>query len=63
MADDEGMIDVEKVLGIADTFLDDVEAFDEQAVEGVKQMIAGGLKLADSLADGSIVDKAIDVDG
>lgn len=63
MADDEGMVDIDKVLGIADTFLDDVEAFDEQAVAGVKKMLEGGLMLADSLADDTLVDKAFDVDG
>lgn len=63
MANDEGLIDVEKVLSFADDLLEKVDELDEQAVEGISKMLLGGLMLADSLADGTIVDKTLDVDG
>jgi hypothetical protein len=59
---DEGFLDVDKILEMSDDLLSQADALDAQAVEGIKEMIRGGLKLTDSLAEGTLVDDAFDVD-
>lgn len=60
---DEGLIDVERLLDVSEGLFDQIDGLDKQAVKGIQKMLDGALMLGDSLAEDTILDRTIDVDG